>query len=536
MSDQHHVLLPGSSRTALTDTQTIGPVDPDEQVSLTVVLRRRADLPGDLVEGSDTVSTSEFATSYGADPADVDRVRTVLEAAGVTVTNVDVGARLLTASGSAATVSALFGTELTRVSSADPVSGGQVEHRARTGELAVPTALDGIVQAVLGLDGRPQAMAHVRRPHAAQAAGTSYDPPTLAAAYGFPQDADGTGQVAAIVELGGGYAQSDLDTYFGGLHVTTPKVTAVGVAGGANTPGQDPDGADNEVLLDIEVLGALAPGAEMVVYFAPNTDQGFLNAVTTAVHATPTPAVVSISWGQSEDQWTAQARTAMDQAFADAAALGVTICVATGDSGSADAGTDGAAHVDFPASSPHALAVGGTSLTWTGTAADTRETVWNNAANGGATGGGVSDAFPLPDWQSNVGVPDRSGSTTSGRGVPDVAADADPATGYNVYVDGQARTLGGTSAAAPLWAALVCRLAQSLDRKVGLLQPVIYGTATAGTATTGFRDITEGDNGAYTAASGWDPCTGLGVPDGTALLTLLRDSQSGETGQSGAAG
>jgi kumamolisin len=255
-----------------------------------------------------------------------------------------------------------------------------------------------------------------------------------------------------------------------------------------------------------------------MVYFAPNTDQGFVDAVTTAVHASPTPTVVSISWGQSEDSWTAQARTALDQAFADAAALGVTVTVAAGDNGSADRATDGQPHADFPASSPNALACGGTSMQLSdgGVAA---ETVWNDAS--GATGGGVSDTFSLPSWQAAAGVPGRSGTGQSGRGVPDVAGNADPATGYQVFVDGKAQVVGGTSAVAPLWAALICRLAQATGKSFGLLQPLLYAGVSAGAAAAGFRDITQGNNGAYQAGPGWDACTGLGVPDGTTLVTLL---------------
>ena len=301
-----------------------------------------------------------------------------------------------------------------------------------------------------------------------------------------------------------GYAQSDLDTYFAGLGIATPAVSAVGVDGAANVAGKDPQGADGEVLLDIEVAGALAPKASIVVYFAPNTDRGFLDAVATAVHATPAPAAVSISWGQSEDAWTAQARTALDQTLVDAAALGVTVCVASGDNGSSDAQTDGAVHVDFPASSSHALGCGGTSLRLSATGTPTAETVWNDGAGRGATGGGVSDAFALPAWQSGAGVPPRAGS------------------GYQVLVDGKAMVIGGTSAVAPLWAALVCRLTQGLGRHLGLLQPAIYANAPAGTTPPGFRDITIGSNGFYTAGPGWDACTGLGVPDGQQLLDRLR--------------
>jgi len=236
---------------------------------------------------------------------------------------------------------------------------------------------------------------------------------------------------------------------------------------------------------------------------------------------------VSISWGQSEDQWTAQARTALDQAFADAAALGVTVCVAAGDNGSADGQNDGAAHVDYPASSPYALACGGTSLRLTAAGKELSEEVWNDGPGKGATGGGISDLYPVPTWQSTCGVPNRAGATTTGRGVPDVSADADPATGYHIFADGKALVVGGTSAVAPLWAALVCRLAQALGRSLGLVQPAIYAQAKPGQATPGFRDITTGSNGAYQAKPGWNPCTGLGVPNGTELLAVFSQYKPG---------
>lgn len=244
--------------------------------------------------------------------------------------------------------------------------------------------------------------------------------------------------------------------------------------------------------------------------------------MATAVHATPTPVAVSISWGQSEDAWTGQARTALDQAFIDAAALGVTVCVASGDNGSSDGAADGTVHVDFPAASPHALACGGTSLQLNAAGTPASETVWNDGAGRGATGGGVSDTFPLPTWQSAAGVPARAGGGGPGRGVPDVAGDADPATGYQVLVDGQRLVIGGTSAVAPLWAALVCRLTQAAGHRLGLLQPALYAHAAAGVTPAGLRDITVGTNGAYAAGPGWDACTGLGVPDGQHLLTSLQ--------------
>ena len=291
--------------------------------------------------------------------------------------------------------------------------------------------------------------------------------------------------------------------------------------GASNSPGQS---ADGEVELDIQVAGAVAPGAAQVVYFAPNTDAGFVDAISQAVHATPTPAVISISWGGPENSWSDQSRSSMDSAIADGAVLGVTVTVAAGDNGSSDdPNNPSAVNVDFPASSPNALGCGGTQLIGDiSTFTITSEVVWNEVANNeGAGGGGVSVVFPLPSWQANAGVPASAAGGATGRGVPDVAGNADPTTGYLVVVDGQQQPIGGTSAVAPLWAGLIARLAQATGKTFGLLQPLIYAGVTPGSTTPGFNDIVDGDNGAYKAGPGWDACTGLGSPNGTALLTRL---------------
>ncbi len=520
MNEESRRPLPGSERAPAVAASAVGAVDPGAAVDVTVVLRRRAEPPPELVNGPATLDRVLFAQRYGAAEADAELVHRVLSAAGLAVSPTDLASRRMLVSGTAAQLSAAFGTSLELVSSPDPVTGEPVQHRHRTGGLSLPAELDGAVVAVLGLDDRPQARAQFRP--AGQTPGASFTPPQLGQVYRFPPATDGTGQTIAIVELGGGYAQADLDAYFAGLGLATPAVASVGVDGAVNGGGHDPHGADGEVLLDIQVAGALAPRATLTVYFAPNTDRGFLDAVSGAVHAAPTPTAVSISWGQSEDGWTPQARTALDQAFIDAAALGVTVCAAAGDNGSTDGVTDGAQHVDFPASSPHALACGGTSLQVASASTPLSETVWNDGS--GATGGGVSDAFTAPAWQTGVGVPARVGGG-SGRGVPDVAGDADPATGYQVLVDGQPMVIGGTSAVAPLWAALTARLGQGLGRPLGLLAPMLYTNAKPGTSPAGFRDIVTGSNGAYNAAAGWDPCTGLGVPDGEQLLAALRTGQ-----------
>jgi len=264
-------------------------------------------------------------------------------------------------------------------------------------------------------------------------------------------------------------------------------------------------------MLDIEAAGAVAPGANIVVYFAPNSSQGFLDAITTAVHDTANrPSVISISWGSAEQRWTHSALLALEAAFADAGLLGVTVCAAAGDGGSADGILDGSAHVDFPASSPHVLGCGGTKLE-ASNGLISSEVAWN------ATGGGVSKIFALPNYQSAVGV-------TSGnhRGVPDVAGNADPDTGYLVRIDGARFIIGGTSAVAPLWAGLVALMNENLGESVGFLHPYLYKQPAAAT----FRDITQGGNdvsglGVFTAGPGWDPCTGWGTPDGRRLLAAV---------------
>lgn len=508
---ERRVAVPGSER-AQPPGAAVGDVSPGEIVEVTVIVRPRAELPDAANARARAVrlTRADFALRYGATQEDLAAVERFASAAGLTVTVSDAARRSVTLRGPAGAMGAAFGTAIRRY------RHGAVEFRGRTGALTVPASLAGIVRGVHGLDSRPQARAHIRRP---RAAGVSYTPPQIAQAYDFPRDATGAGETVALIELGGGYAQADIDAYFTGLGLAAPSVVSVGVDGAVNAPAGDPASADAEVLLDIEVVGGVAPGAAIVVYFAPNTDQGFLDAVTTAIHDTARkPSIVSISWGGPESSWTQQSLTNFDQAFAAAAMLGVTVTAASGDSGSDDGVGDGSAHVDFPSSSPHVLACGGTSLQASGTTIAS-ETVWNDGAGNGATGGGVSDVFGLPAWQNGAGVPPSANPGGHiGRGVPDVAGDADPQTGYTVRVDGQTEILGGTSAVAPLWAGLIARLNQRSGKPLGFVNPALYANARA------LNDITQGSNGAYAAKAGWDACTGLGSPDGTRIEAALVSS------------
>jgi kumamolisin len=522
MTRPRHVPLEGSERRRAPGARKVGPAPQDERVEVTVIVRpRTADpLPIEQLAAQPPaerthLSRAQYARTRGADPADIARVEAFARAHGLEVLKSDAARRSVALAGTVAQMSAAFGTELARY------AAPQGAYRGRTGPVHVPAELADVVEAVLGLDDRPQAVPHFRplstaeggaQPHASAA---SFRPDRLAQLYHFPPGLDGRGQKIAIIELGGGYRRADLKAYFTRLEIKQPKVTAVSVDGAKNSPTGDPVGPDAEVMLDIEIAGAIAPGAELLVYFAPNTDRGFLDAISTAVHDRRAPSVVSISWGAPEAQWTKQALTQFDQAFQAAALIGVTVCCASGDSGSTDGMADGRAHVDFPSSSPHVLACGGTHLE-ASSGAISREVVWN--AGGGATGGGISDVFPPPAWQDASKLPPSANSSSRhGRGVPDVAGDADPATGYQVRVDGQDKVFGGTSAVAPLWAALVARINQRLGTPVGFLNPVVYRAAGRKT----LRDITSGTNGAYKAAKGWDACTGLGSPHGTKLLDVI---------------
>ncbi len=535
MSPTRHT-LPGSERTPMRGAREIGPANPNEEVHVTIRLRSRAGKKPAV--SADTfrqppgerkiLTREEYEKSHGADPASITLVETFARENGLTVTEKSPERRTVILSGTVAQMNKAFGVELKQFE--HPTVG---RYRGRTGPIEVPDNLKDEIEGVFGLDNRPQAMPHFRRrcaptgvrPHAAS---TSFTPPQVASLYDFPTGVNGSGECIAIIELGGGFKPADLTNYFNQLKIPkSPKVTAISVGSGKNSPTGDPNGPDGEVMLDIEVAGSIAPGAHIVVYFAENTDAGFLNAITTAVHdKTNNPSVVSISWGSAESTWTSQAMTSMDEAFQAAAAMGVSVCVACGDNGSSDGVDDGLNHVDFPASSPYALACGGTFLQASG-GNISKETVWNDLSkNEGATGGGISDFFPLPAYQQNAGVPPSANPGGHiGRGVPDVCGDADPNSGYQTLVDSQPDVIGGTSAVAPLWAGLIALLNDSLKQPVGYLNPLLYQKVAS---SGGFHDITSGSNGAYSAGPGWDACSGFGSPIGTAIAAALSSSAQGK--------
>jgi kumamolisin len=513
MADEQQLQpIPGSEREPQPGFNAAGAIPPGDTIEVTLVLRPGGEAP----EGAAPMAVAD---ARRATDADVAAVTAYAQSRGLEVVEEHHHRRSVMLRGPASAMQAAFGVTLERYE-----GPGGVSHRGRVGAVSVPQDLVGIVVAVLGLDDRPQAQPFLRmldasRRHQAPAR-SGYSPTDVGALYRFPVGLDGSGVTVGVIELGGGYDPTDLATYFKEIGVAMPKISSVGVDGAANRPRVDPN-TDGEVCLDVEVIGALAPGAHQVVYFAPNSDRGFYDVISTAVHdPVNKPSIISISWGGPESSWTVQASSAMDQLFADAAAMGVTVLVASGDSGAPGGVSDGLLHADFPASSPNVVACGGTRLVGSGSTI-TAETVWNDLATGnGATGGGISDFFAVPAYQKAAGVPvSANPGGRVGRGLPDVAGDADPVTGYHVRVDGSESVIGGTSAVAPLWAALLARCVQSLGAPLGLVQNRLYALPAAAGA---FHDIVSGDNAGYSARAGWDACTGLGTPDGTALLAALK--------------
>ena len=538
MPKLNYAAIPGSEKQVVTGARSTGPIAPNTRIEVTVRVRPRKPLPSAAeidaaaLRRQAPLTHEQYDAEYGATPADIAKVEAFAKSHQLTVVESSSPRRSVILSGTVASFQHAFDVQL------DHYEAPDFTYRGRVGSIAVPTNLLGTIEGVFGLDNRPIARAKFRRhpSRAAQVPQGTFSPTQVAQAYNFPTGVTGTGQCIGIIELGGGYRPSDLKTFFNSLNLPLPRVTAVSVSGSHNTPGSD---ADGEVVLDIEVAGAVAPGAAIAVYFASNTrgSQGFLDAITQAVHdSTNNPSVISISWGGPEEGSTAMFQDQFNSALQAAAVLGISVCIAAGDNGAADVGPnewDGLARVDYPAASPYALACGGTHLVAAG-GSISQESVWNQASadtqddSFGATGGGVSQMTPPPTWQKDAAVPVSVNSGgTQGRGVPDVAGDGDPNTGYNIVLNGQTITVGGTSAVAPLWAGLLALLNQQLGRRVGFINPKIYALPADSPA---FRDITTGNNRVssgnynnvgYDAGTGWDPCTGLGSPDGVELAKVL---------------
>jgi kumamolisin len=532
------VTLAGSKRTLLPLSRPAGPIDPSETASLTIRTRSAGDMAAlekrvkeqaELPLDKRTYLThEELAAAHGAKAEDLDLIEQLAHEHDLMVVHRNKAERSIVLKGKLGDLLSMFPADVQNYHHSNGT------YRGRQGEIQMPKALDGVVTGVFGFDTRPKHR-YVHRGYRASAGpgGQNGVPSTeFAKRYNFPQSyqgqaLDGSGQTVAIIELGGGFRGSDLKVYFKEIGVGRPTVTAVVVDHAPHKP-TTADSDDGEVMLDIEVAGAVAPKARFAVYFAPNNgDKGFIDGISAAVHDTERkPSVISISWGGPESTTDTQGIQAFHEIFVAAAALGITICVASGDHGTADLDApdwDGKIHVDHPAVDDLVLGCGGTQIDKTG-----KDVVWNDgtpfdttvAGGGGwASGGGISEVFPVPGYQQNANLPVSLASGKAGRGVPDIAMSA---TNYFTRVDRQEGAAGGTSAVAPLMAGLVALLNQAKKKNVGFLNSLLY--ANAGTL---LHDVTVGTNAiantvqGYEAGPGWDACSGLGTPDGTAILGKL---------------
>ena len=543
-AEQNYEILPGSKRSMLAGAELLGPANANQPIEVTLKLRHTKELPDLQGPPAEAMGHDEFAATYGASQQDIETVKTSLARFGLTEVNRNPAARSIRFSGTVAQMESAFQVKLFNYAHQ---SGS---YRGRVGDVHIPAELKNIVVGVFGLDNRRVAR---RRRHPVRDAVRPrcvnpipagwYTPQKLAAHYCFPAaqpiSNNGAGQTVGILEFGGGFFPQDLQEFCKQTQTAVPNVKAISTDGTATNAH---DGAEGEVMLDVEVVAGVCPKANIVLYFADFTEQGWITAFDSAVQDKQNnPGVISVSWGYAEnaDIWTDQAMTQVNEAMKAAAYLGVTICVASGDDGSSDAISDGHAHVDFPSSSPYALAVGGTTVI--SSAAGATDVVWKEgdglrSDNGGSTGGGVSAMFPRPTWQTAAAANIKSVNPGSivGRVVPDISANADwNASPYLLVVDGKAEPNGGTSAATPLIAALVTLINQQrgAGHRIGYLTPLLYQNGTGANAghtigSAGCTDVTSGNNttdaiGGYSAAAGYDAVSGWGTPNGQKLMTSL---------------
>ena len=535
LPDSLHHLPPGSVAKRKTN--------PNQWLEITVGVRRRQQLPdlsaieNQMPEERRYMSREQLVNQYGSDPAAVEQIEKFAAAHHLVVTRHDPTSARMGLAGTVANVTAAFGVELFDYS--HPELG---DFHARTGKISVPAELGNAITGVFGFNnhrtlrrGRPGARFVHESAASAKQTRQWFIPTELAAIYSFPEGANLADQCIALLEFGGGVEQADVAAYFKKIGVPAPQLEIIALDGENTDPEADPE-STGEVMLDIDVAGALAPGAKLAVYFSTFDEKGLIDCLSAVIaDTTNNPSVVSISWGWDENQpfngpvlWSPAAIDHINHSLLAAAQLGITICVSTGDDGSEAQVRDGRAHVNFPASSPYVLAVGGTTLhARKNTNGETQitEVVWNDGPRSG-TGGGISDYTPVPSWQESLVPRSINPGHFAGRGIPDVAANGDPKTGYLTSSGGKFQVVGGTSASAPLWASLIARINALIGTRVGNFNALLY--TKIGPAGV-LRDITVGNNdtdgllnGQFAAKPGWDPCTGWGSPVGTALLAALK--------------
>ena len=536
-STRSHIVLPGSKRGKHQEATVVGKVNPKEQITVTINLAGPKLPDADEYVGQ-RLTPEEFTQKFSAKKEDADAVAAALKKYGLKVGDVSLTNRSMSATGTAAAMEAAFQPNLVLMRSAR-----QGQFRGRQGSLMIPAELKGLVTGVFGLDNRRMA----RRKSTATAATSvgSLQPLTpidLQQRYNFPAG-DAAGQKIAVAEFGGGYFADDTAAYCKKFGLPTPSVKAIPVDAPAFTLQQilglplsqrrEQLGDSGEVMMDVQVIAGLCPGAEISVYFSSFDQRGWVDLLNQVTN--DPPVVLSVSWGLAEDDgsWSSNAIDAINDRLNALRLLGVTTCVSSGDDGSGDQVADNAGHVDFPSSSPHVLSVGGSMLVKSGGNVD--EVTWfeepgQRAGGGGASGGGVSTVNPRPSYQ-NVKIKSINSGSIDGRVIPDVAALAG-APFYDLIFVGKDAPNGGTSASAPLWAALIARINVKLPaaKQQRFITPLLYQKDTSGKpiGKVALRDVTKGQNASspnpgrgYKAGVGFDAVTGWGLPDGVKLLGAL---------------
>jgi len=520
--------------------RSLRPSERDDRIRVTVVLAPRTSarardnavhaLARQWPQARTYLTFDELCDLHGATPDAAERVADHFSAQRLTVHDVSPARRTVVLSGEFADVARVFGVR--------PVVCDHPEHHYRSfeGRITIPWALTREITAVLGLDQGPL-LRHAAAPVTLSARGVN--PASVGRIYEFPHFVRGLGQTIGIISLGGGFHARDVRR--GEKGTGRGSVEVIDIAGATNSParrsfvsaylreaGLKTGRGESlkvrikpstprfnkivwtlETSMDVQVAGALAPDARILVYMAPNTEAGKFDALMRAIMSRDSPSVISCSWGNVERQFTPGWVRLLEEIFQTAALAGITMCYSSGDS------ADGP---HYPASSPHVLACGGTTLDVNRPRVPER--CWSELLAGQqlASGGGVSQRFRKdPAWQTPARV--RRVTGRHGRGLPDVAARANLSPGYTVRIGRiEAGLGGGTSASAPLWAALFARINQALRTRCGYITPLLYNKR----CRPAFRDVTEGSNGTYHARPGWDACTGWGTPRGTRLLNALR--------------
>ena len=457
------------------------------------------------------IGPAEFGARFGPSIAQLARARRALRAAGLEVTAAFPQRTTLGVRGRARDVERLLGVRL-----GEYADGRGRRWRAPLGRPRLPRALAGAATAATGLDTRPRLL-----PAAAPAAGLK--PGDAIAAYNVRPLHDrgvrGQGQTIAILSFDS-FHDEDVAAFDRAVGIRgAPGVEHVPVDGGAR-----PGDGQEEVNLDIDVIRGIAPAARILNYESRDTGRGFAPIIDRIV-ADGRVQIISNSWGACAVGWPPELRRADQASLAAAVARGITMYVASGDAGAYDCQHanpgDLRLSVDWPSSSPSAVAVGGTLLSVRSDGSYLSETGWEDPLSGGGGGGGLSTFFARPPWQTGPGVQNRQ--STGGRQVPDVSASADGDSGWFVVTQGRRTKIGGTSAAAPFWSASMLLVAQYAQRqgagRVGFAAPLLYRLAAR--PDSPFHDVTLGGNRGYRAGPGWDFATGLGSPDVGALAARV---------------